>query len=265
MNKFVFDVTKKNTILIAPQRLARPEDQNLETNFVCPFCIENKHLTPPETFSLNNIRVIPNKYPLTDIHEVVINTQNCNKQFEELSEDEVFNIFLVYKNRFNTHKNKGQVLIFLNKGQLSGASIKHSHSQIVVIPNNFQLDTQKKEPVENIIQKTENFSVYVPEFSKYPYELWISPDKDNNTFGDIDDENLRELSKLTLKYINKLKLINIERKISLSFDYNFYIYPFDNWYLRIIPRFFVPGGFEIGSGIFVNVVDSKIVQKELQK
>ena len=41
----------------------------------------------------------------------------------------------------------------------------------------------------------------------------------------------------------------------IPFSYNFYIYPKENWYLRIIPRFIYRAGFELGTGLSVNIVD----------
>ena len=37
--------------------------------------------------------------------------------------------------------------------------------------------------------------------------------------------------------------------------FNFYIYPQQDWYLRLIPRLKTLGGLEIGTGIFVNTQD----------
>ena len=41
----------------------------------------------------------------------------------------------------------------------------------------------------------------------------------------------------------------------MSFVYNYYINPHSNWYLRIIPRFVHRAGFELGTGLNVNIVD----------
>jgi galactose-1-phosphate uridylyltransferase len=40
-----------------------------------------------------------------------------------------------------------------------------------------------------------------------------------------------------------------------GFSYNFYIHPKESWYIRIIPRFVHRAGFELGTGLSVNVVD----------
>ena len=47
--------------------------------------------------------------------------------------------------------------------------------------------------------------------------------------------------------------------------YNYYIAHSDNWFIRIIPRFIHRAGFELGTGLNVNVVDPTEAAKELQQ
>jgi galactose-1-phosphate uridylyltransferase len=51
---------------------------------------------------------------------------------------------------------------------------------------------------------------------------------------------------------------------TLPFAYNFYIYPKENWYLRLIPRFVNRAGFELGTGLSVNIVDPKDAAEEIK-
>ncbi len=50
----------------------------------------------------------------------------------------------------------------------------------------------------------------------------------------------------------------------MDFAYNYYIYPGHNWYLRIIPRFVHRAGFELGTGLNVNIVDPAEASLELR-
>ena len=47
------------------------------------------------------------------------------------------------------------------------------------------------------------------------------------------------------------------------FVYNYYIYHGQNWFLRIIPRFIHRAGFELGTGLSVNIIDPKDAATEL--
>lgn len=265
MTKFVPDISTKRWVIISPKRLGRKGDVHSKNKKVCVFCEGNEKLTSEEVMRSGkgkkdekgwDVRVILNKYPITDIHEVVIHSPKCVQNFYHLSVKQIEKIFKVYRERFNTHRKSGQVIIFSNNGERAGASIKHSHSQIVVLPNQINIDTLIREPINNIIAENKYFTVYCPEFSQWPYEVWIAPKTTRKLFGDITDEEIRNLSKLLPKTIKKLKGIHkVEQVAQKEFNFNFYIHSKENWYLRIIPRFVHRAGFELGTGLSVNIVD----------
>ena len=70
--------------------------------------------------------------------------------------------------------------------------------------------------------------------------------------GEIKD---REIIDLAIILPRLIRIFNLRH--GLEFPFNFYIYPGGDWYLRIIPRVKVLGGFEIGTGIFINTQDPK--------
>lgn len=265
MAKFVPDIETKRWVIIAPARSKRPKLTAGETK-ICPFCQGNEAATPPEVFRIGEgnpntpgwkVRVVPNKYPITDFHEVIIHSPDDKADIEDLPISQVELVFQTYKLRFNAHREHGHVLIFNNHGQIAGASISHPHSQVVVVPKQITLDTLHLEPVNNLISDETHFTVYAPDFSQWPYEVWIAPKKQEGTFGDISDEKLRELASIVQ---------NILKKLTLHFEnlsYNYYIHHGTDWYLRIIPRTIHRAGFELGTGLSVNVADPTDVAKAL--
>jgi UDPglucose--hexose-1-phosphate uridylyltransferase len=100
------------------------------------------------------------------------------------------------------------------------------------------------------------FVVYCPDFSQWPYEYWIAPKVENTYFGDLKDEELKDLVVVFKDMLLRLKRIFKKHELSdIPFAYNFYIYPNQNWYIRVIPRFVFRAGFELGTGLSVNIVD----------
>ncbi len=325
MAKFVHDAKTNRWVIIAPGRVGRSHD-NLPSpprsgDPTCPFEPENDALNE-EVFSIGpasagwKVRVIKNKYPITEIHEVIIHSPDHQKDIDQLPLEQVELILQTYRARFNFHKNHGQVLIFNNHDVHAGASISHPHSQLVVVPNEIKLDTITKEPVENIVVTSSRlpagkagFTVYCPSFSQWPYEIWIAPrekiddrklkigeedrglkiekslsstfDPQNttlyppssivNTFGAISDEQIADLAPLLQKilgYIIKRFSQSGSMKqpgSDLDVPYNFYIYHGPDWYLRIIPRLIHRAGFELGTGLSVNIVDPKEAAKEYRE
>jgi hypothetical protein len=67
------------------------------------------------------------------------------------------------------------------------------------------------------------------------------------------------------KIIKKLDhLYKTNKPSTLPFGYNYYIYPKENWYIRIIPRFVHRAGFELGTGLSVNIVDPHDAMERLK-
>jgi len=267
MAKFVPDIETKRWVIIAPARAKRP-DQTKGTDNVCVFCPGNEHLTPPEIYRIGageanepgwKVRVVPNKYPITDFHEVIIHSPDNVADVEDLPLEQVELILQTYKLRFLDHIKRGHVLIFNNHGKIAGASISHPHSQVVVVSKQITLDTLHLEPATNLISDEEYFTVYAPDFSQWPYEVWVAPKKKAVTFGEITDDEIGDLAQILQKILRKL----VTKFGELA--YNYYIHHEADWYLRIIPRTIHRAGFELGTGLSVNIADPADIAKELSQ
>lgn len=283
MAKYIPDINSKRWVVVASSRVNRPHDSSKNPTVPvvkkCPFCEGNEDLTPPEIWRVGGeglwnkpgwkVRVVPNLYPITDVHEVIIHSPEGEKDIAELPLEQVNLLMEVYRDRFQARRDEGQVLIFNNHGQRAGASMRHPHSQLVVLPRQIEMDTLIQEPLNNVIWENTYFNVYCPDFSQWPYEVWIAPkNKENKDFGELDNEHLNDLAEVLQKTLQKLKTVSQSEKILKinkegDFNYNFYIYHGKNWYLRIIPRFIHRAGFELGTGLSVNIVDPQDAAKEL--
>lgn len=283
MAKFVPDIKTQRWIVIAPARQDRPDQHKdkEKVSGVCPFCEGNESLTPPEIYRIGaegdwnkpgwKVRVIPNKYPITDIHEVIIHSPDHKKDIEDFELSQVVRILTIYRKRFQAHMEDGQVMIFSNHGEQAGASLAHPHTQLVVIPKQINLDALVKEPIMNVVDDNNFYITYCPDFSQWPYEVWIAPKKENTIFVDITDEEIADLAKILQRAIKKLSLkynmpdsFKLQRNAS-PFAYNFYIHHGKNWFIRIIPRLIHRAGFELGTGLSVNIVDPTVAARELKE
>jgi UDPglucose--hexose-1-phosphate uridylyltransferase len=267
MARFVPDSKTLRWVIISPHRALRPgEDikRKREWRKKCPFCPGSPVLKTDEVFRLAaggelwKVMVIKNRYPITDIAEVIILSPDCKKDFDRLSIEHVEYVLQTYRQRYQLHSKTGQVFIFHNFGEPAGASVEHPHSQLVVIPNQVSIKPLSVEPVFNVVSESESFIVYCPEFSQWPYEVWIAPRGWGVTFGEITDKEIKELATVLKRTIVSLK------KTFPNLSYNFYIYPGRSWYLRIIPRLIDRGGVELGTGIQVNIVDPKQAAAEIR-
>lgn len=226
-------------------------------------------MTPPEVYRIGPgekdkpgwlVRVVPNKFPITDIHEVIIHSPDDQNDIERLPLDQVIRILTAYRDRYLAHQDDGQVLIFCNHGEHAGASLKHPHSQLAVIPKQINLDALVREPIANIVVDNSSFVTYCPDFSQWPFEVWIAPKDGASKFGQVGDPELKDLATVLQTMLQKLEVISMNPPPSIGitkheFVYNYYIYHLEKWYIRITPRFVHRAGFELGTGLNVNIVD----------
>lgn len=267
MAKFVPDIETKRWVIVSPGRSKRPNLLKDGDN-ICVFCPGNEHLTPPEVYRIGGgepnksgwkVRIVPNKYPITDFHEVIIHSPDNASDVEDLPQEQVELLLQTYKLRFAEHSKHGQVLIFNNHGETAGASISHPHSQVVIVPKQITLDALHLEPINNVISESQHFTVYAPDFSQWPYEVWVAPKRRGSTFDQISDAEITNLAQILQKILKKL-VIKFE-----DLAYNYYIHHGADWYVRIIPRTIHRAGFELGTGLSVNIADPVTVAEELSQ
>jgi len=170
-------IVPTESVLVATARGARPKKAEEKVNRdqresvgTCPFCRGNEDRTPPAIKNFPDedgwtIRIVPNLYPVlgddssqTNVafglqqvidgygrHEVVIDHTNHGIAIHEMEREHLANLFSVYQQRmaelYDSDKRLKYVLIFKNFGPAAGASIAHTHSQVIatpVVPENVQ-------------------------------------------------------------------------------------------------------------------------------
>jgi UDPglucose--hexose-1-phosphate uridylyltransferase len=251
----------KKWVILSPRRAKRPDVANgMEP--VCPFC-PGKEGDEKAVYEIKKdgkwlVRVLNNKFPFAPIHEIIIHSPDHNKSFDQLPCSQVELILKTYRQRYCTHKDKGQVYIFHNHGKGGGESLPHPHTQLTVVPNDVTLELprlanlseMKVAAKDQTYKETNHFVIFCPRTSQWPDEVWIAPKERGNSFGSIKDNQISDLAFVLSRLIQIFDL-----RHGLEFPFNFYIYPGGDWYLRILPRVKVLGGFEVGTGIFVNTQD----------
>lgn len=138
-----FDPLGRRHVLLAPERARRgaPAFEPFRPDAPpCDFCGGQESHTPPETFSIRHndsppdsagwtVRVVPNLYPATAFHEVVVHTPDHLARFEEQSEAEQSDVICAYRERVSAAPTRTVVPVW-NRGRAAGASRTHAHGQI---------------------------------------------------------------------------------------------------------------------------------------
>ena len=210
---------------------------------------------------------------LLEPHAVELWLRTLIRRIEDLRRDQR----LVYLN------------IFKNVGIHAGATQEHPHTQLLalpIMPRNEMVFLQRntdyyhrhgrgklQDIVENehhdhhrVVEEIGNFVAYCPYASSFPFEVIIAPLRNIATLDGCSRDEVLELSRMITRVFKKM------RSQLGSFDYNLYFRMapvnanFENeiymphlhknyrFALRITPRIYRLGGFEISTGMFINPV-----------
>lgn len=274
--------------------------QKVSFNQNCPFCVGNEEQTPSEIYRVGEpweARVVENKFPIVNgegdikgYHYVVIETTDHNKNLHEMNEDEIFKVFKSYvKVSEELYKKDGvqYVQIFKNYRKEAGASLEHPHSQMIAITKVPDKIKTKKRKAEEYYNKTENclvcktikeeieskervvyynedFIIYCPYISVFPYEMVIAPIHHRSSILEMSDLKIQGLSSMVLRALRTL-----ERNVG-DIPYNMYIdfiekeKEYYHYQIRICPRLSIHAGFEIATGLFTNVISPETAAKKLR-
>ena len=298
-----------------PHDFKAVEHQETPRMGMCPFCPGHEDKTPGELLSYRpadgpasrqnapgwSLRVFPNKFPALMVeggldregegvydrmngvgaHEVIVETPDHVKSLGDLSEPEIENVLWAYRDRLLDLKRDRRlkyVMIFKNHGAASGATLEHSHSQLIALPvvpstvlaemkgaldyYNYKercvfCDIVKQELSQRsrIVFQNDGFIVAEPYAPKFPFETWILPRTHRSSYEDCPRHEYGLLSNAFRVALRKLKLALDDP------PYNFILHtsPFaesDNlhyhWHIEIMPTLSKVAGFEWGSGFYIN-------------
>jgi len=215
-------------------------------------------------------------------HEVIIETPFHHQLLPLMEDKQVEEVLLAYRERYLAIRGDQRIkliIIFKNYGEAAGTSLEHPHSQIVgtaVVPSNIRkkleeaaqyyddhgccvycdLVEEELAVAKRIVMDTDKYVVLQPFASRVPFETWIIPKGHQASFGLISLEDSKRFAKIL-----KATLFKLHSKLNNP-DYNFVIHTspikdeeedYYHWHLQIIPRLTTPAGFEMGSGIYINI------------
>ena len=216
-------------------------------------------------------------------HEVLIESPRHVTEIASLSEKHFEKILRAYRTRMNVLRADNRfryILVYKNQGSEAGATLEHAHSQLIALP---MVPKQALEEITSakayyqsngrcifchlireetgarprVVAENAGFIVICPFAPRFPYETWILPKKHLSSFAQspqYEDSNLAGILRDTL--------IRLDRTLSRP-PFNYFIHSapihenendYYHWHLEILPKLVRIGGFEWGSGSYINTV-----------
>ena len=224
------------------------------------------------------------------IAEVFVETPNHYKDLVFMNQQELEAVIEGYKNRYTELEPRyEEVSIFRNHGYLAGQTLVHPHSQITAM-NEKTPETEEEEEIiiefykknkfcllghmekierirkKRLIAQNESFVVICPWASFAPYEVLIIPKTHNPNISYLSAGEISSFASALQEVLRKLYVCLSDP------DYNYFIRNYKNkgalkkaghWYMKIMPRLSIPGGYEASSRSFINVVPPEKAAFEL--
>ena len=302
-------------VIIAPERAQRPMDFPRaaipDAGGPCPFCPGNEGHTPPEVLAYRSegppngpgwtVRVFPNRYPALRIegsldregdgiydrmngigaHEVIVDSPDHARSMAELDASELEAVLRVFRDRMLDLRQDARlrsIMVFKNHGQAAGATLAHSHSQLIalpILPRHVTAEMagarayfdqkerciycdivrqERREGVRIVVENSE-FLAVAPWAPRAPFESWILPKGHGSGFEEISRSQIEGLAlalRETLKRIDAALGRPPYNLILHTGPLNERGMPSYHWHLEIMPILGRVGGFEWGSGFYIN-------------
>ncbi len=303
-------------VIISTERGKRPTSFGRSEKKIspqaCPFCPGNESATPREIIAYRkdgsepnkpgwSLRVVSNKYPALRIegdltrepegiydrmngigaHEVIIETPRHDCDLVDLSNQEVKDVLWAYRDRYldlqRDHRFK-YILMFKNQGEAAGASVEHSHSQLIatpIIPKRVaeellgakkyydykercifcDIIRQEITDQDRVIAETDSYFAFAPYASRFPFETWLMPKAHISNYVDTEIEMHDELAVILKEILARLRAGLADP----AYNYILHTAPvgdeyrdFFHWHMEIIPKLTKVAGFEWGTGFYIN-------------
>lgn len=227
------------------------------------------------------------------VHEVIIETPHHDRSLATLEQEAVERVVRCYRQRYLEHRGDGRwhyIQLFKNHRREAGASIEHPHSQLIALA---LVPPAVGEEIEGsreyylrhhacvycrmieaelsgesrVVAINRDFVAFAPYASRLPFETWILPREHRPCFGDLPEEDIAGLASILREILGR-----VHRHLGDP-PYNFMLHtapperpgPRDfgradaghhagyHWHLELIPKLTIPAGFELATGMYINI------------
>jgi UDPglucose--hexose-1-phosphate uridylyltransferase len=317
MSELRKDPVTSRWVVISTDRRKRPTDFRLESvkltpDGACPFCEGHEDMTPRELLAHRrngsapnspgwDLRVVPNQFPVLRVegtldrrgeglfdkmngigaHEVIIESPKHEATLATMDDGAVEQVLWAFRERIQDLKQDRRfryIIIFKNHGAAAGASLDHSHSQLIalpIVPREVRDEVdgarahhaakercvfcdvvrQELDEGRRVIAENADMVALAPYAPRFPFETWILPKRHQAMFEDAPRHELASLARLLGDILRRMN-----RSLRMP-PYNLLIHSaplaepageYFHWHVEIIPTLTKVAGFEWATGFYLN-------------
>lgn len=247
-----------------------------------------------------SVRAFPNKFPAVTLdssssysdsplysepaygyHYVIVATPEHEQPFSKISVDQWVNILATIQDKVRWlygQKGVSYVTVFINHGKEAGASLSHSHLQLVTLPRLPPLIEQEAITVQksmydmgicpmcsvvNVeaggprqILATDFYLAFSPWAPTHAYEFWLFPKRHQTGFLKVTQKEIKDLALILRATLGGLSKALNEPPFNLVFHTSSEKKTTRqiHWHIEVYPQLTKWAGLERGAGVYVNQV-----------
>lgn len=241
-----------------------------------------------ELMSVTNIGPVFTQAPASGIHEVVVFSPGHDTTWADLSDPQAGLVMASIRDRIEEHAAVTGLRysqFIANSGREAGASLDHPHGQLLGMPfvpgelvdeqagfDRFQgacllcttLEAEE-EAKHRVVDADDRVLVLCPFWSGTPYEMLVLPRTHEPFIHRAQPQDLASVGRAVRDALARL------RRTVGTVGYNVVLHysPFRatadfHWHIHLLPKVTTIAGFELGTGVLINVLPPEFAAAELR-
>jgi UDPglucose--hexose-1-phosphate uridylyltransferase len=240
-----------------------------------------------EPFTVQNIGPVFAQARATGIHEVLVLTPEHDASWADLDERQAGLVMAALRDRFEEHassRNVRYTQAIVNYGREAGASIDHPHGQLLGVPfvpeelaeeeagferfvGGCLMCTTLEAEIEvghRVVVEDDLAVVLCPFWSGTPYELLVIPRSHEGHLTDAKPKDLVAVGRALQNVLGRLRTLLDD----VAYNLVFHAAPHRHerqfhWHVHLHPKVTTRAGFELGTGVLINIVAPERAAREL--
>lgn len=223
--------------------------------------------------------------PALGAHEVIVNAPGHATAMSQLGDEQFAAAVATWRERMRAHADASYVQLIVNEGGGAGASLEHSHAQLYALPFVPAAVARERERAgayserttgsgllsdvlveevrrgERLVAIDEEAALICPWASRSPFELRVVPRRPAPRFEDDEAGTamLRTAMTLLAERFGAPPELNLWVRTAPRGAEHFH------WHVDIAPRLTVKAGFELGTGVDINVYPPERAAADLRE
>jgi UDPglucose--hexose-1-phosphate uridylyltransferase len=226
--------------------------------------------------------------PASGIHEVLVLSPDHDRSFASLPDEQCSLVMAAIRDRIEEHRSTPGLRysqMIVNQGRQAGASVAHPHGQLLGIPfvprelaeeqagfARFSggcllcaAGAAEERAGYRMVEVTEETVTFAPFWSGIPYEMLIVPREHNAHLNRSSTPRLVAVGKAVRSALQLLT----EHLGDIAYNVVFHSAPYRStslyhWHVHVLPSLTTRAGFELGTGVLINVVAPEKAAEDLR-